>query len=237
MVTRNQELYNKFQLYYDNVSSNQAPGFSLHEISTYLTDAQIELVRSFYEMYEKDEACRKALVPLVMSELITESVTDIEKMAEESKFFKLPLITHDGEKELPVPLPKILFVLYESLRNPNYSKECHGWWNCPVRPVTHDEFSTIYNDPFIYNKRRGLRLDVSDGKDIYAEVVSKRNGPDWNYHIRYVMRPTPIILCEGEEAEYSIDGYDSEHVPVLDPMFDNAIALGAAQRAYQHYKS
>lgn len=237
METRNEELYNKFQLYYDNVSSHQAPGFSLHEISSYLTDAQLELVRSFYEMFEKDEACRKALVPLVISETIETSTPDIEKMADESRFFRLPVITMDGERELPAPLPKILYILYESIRNPRFRSQCHGWWNCPIKPVTHDEFHSIYNDPFIYNKRKSLRLDVSDGKDSYAEVVSKRYGENWNYFVRYIMRPTPIILCDGETADFSIDGYVTEHVPVLDPMFDNAIALGAAQRAYQHYKS
>lgn len=247
MKTRNQELYDKFQLYYDNVSSNQAPGFTLHEISVYLSDAQLELVRSFYEMYEKDEACRKALVPLVISELIEETTTNIEKIADESRFYELPVIDKevtgvdsDGRietKPLPAALPKILYVLYEAVRNKNGKRPCHGWWNCPIKPVTHDEFHSIYRDPFIYNKRRSLRLDVSDGKKSYAEVISTREGHDWGYYVRYVMRPTPIILCDGGPADFTIDGYCFEHEPVLEQMFDNAIALGAAQKAYQHYKS
>lgn len=247
MQTRNQELYDKFQLYYDNVSSNQAPGFSLHEISTYLTDAQLELVRSFYQMYEKDEACRKALVPLVQSETIDESDANnvgIDKIADESRFYLLPSITEEvygtGENDkrtLPSPLPKILYVLYEALRNEDIKNSCYRWWNSAVRPVTHDEFHTVYADPFRYNKRHSLRLDVSKGNDSYAEIVCKRTESNWKYLVRYVMRPTPIILCDGGPADYSIEGYCYEHVPVLDQMFDNAIALGAAQRAYEHYKS
>lgn len=242
MTTRNQEIYDTFQLFYDNVSSNQAPGLTLQEISTYLSDAQNALVQSFYQEYEKDEAARKALVPLVRTALIdAESSSGIEKIATESKFYKLPVITlrngeereaseSDNDTTVITELPAVLYVLYECVRG-GTNTSCPKNQDVLIQPVTHDEFHGIYRNPFRYNSRRALRLDVSDGTYNYAEIVSKTSG---QYYMRYIERPTPILLSGGD---YEIDGYNTEHEPVLDHIFDNTIVEAAAMKAYQHYKS
>jgi hypothetical protein len=230
MTTRNKELYDTFQLFYDNVSSQQAPGLTLEEISIYLSDAQNELVRTLYESYEYDERSRKAIVPLVNSLIVTPSVVSLEKIAEESVFYKLPTITDDmGEEKNAV-----LYVIYEVLRRRGSVGRCKMQKDVLLQPIAHDDFYNVYRNPFRYNERRGLRLDIGGAGDIYAEVVCKSQG---DYFVRYVERPTPIILTEGTVADYAIDGFNQEREPVLDQIYDNVIVQAAATKAYQHYKS
>lgn len=231
MTTRNQELYDTFQLFYDNVSSNQAPGLTEQEICMYLSDAQNELVAGFYQQFERDEAARKALVPLVRDTVITASSPSITKIADESMFFQLPKIQADDIDGTVQEHCAVLYVLYEALRKKVRNDRCPSTNDVLIQPVTHDEFHGIYRNPFRFNGRRALRLDVSDGNDSYAEVVSKVQG---DYYLRYIERPTPIIF---ETGLFSIDGYNTEHEPVLDAMFDNALVQAAATKAYQHYKA
>ena len=228
MTPRNQELYDNFQLFYDNLSSHQAPGLTYQEVSTYLSDAQNVLVQTFYREYEKDEAARKALVPLVATALLSPaSGVLIKKATAESVFYQLPVVTSDTGTSMS----DVLYVLYEALRKSAASDRCPQNNDILIQPILHDELHDVYRNPFRYNRRRALRLDVHDGANAYAEIVSKTSG---SYYVRYIKRPTPIILTANE---YTIDGYRSEHEPVLDPIFDNSIVEAAATKAYQHYKA
>lgn len=216
---RLKELHNRFQLYYDNVASYQAPGLTPYEISVYLTRAQREAVDSLYASYEKDESTRKALLPLVTTATIAASEGQgLSHIAPESKFFALP--------------SDMLYVVYEALTlEKEHYGTCEAFIVAEVTPVPHDEFHRIYRNPFRFGKRKALRLDAKGG---HAEIVAHQWVDGTKYYVRYVRRPNPILLEDfyGE----TIDGVGVATAPELDIKFDDVIAKAAASLAYEDYK-
>lgn len=52
------EFSNEFDILYNNISSNAAPGVTEYEKSVFLTMAQEELVKEIYGVYEQNEEIR-----------------------------------------------------------------------------------------------------------------------------------------------------------------------------------
>ena len=70
----------KFDLYYNNIASNQAPGLDEYEKSVFLSDAQRQVVLSLYngtlgQAFESTEIISNYLAPLVRDAHLTESST------------------------------------------------------------------------------------------------------------------------------------------------------------------
>ena len=92
----NQEFSNEFDILYNNIASNQAPGLDLYEKSVYLTLAEEQLALTYYngknsslESFEKTEELRRYLSTLVRTEKLTpESGASI--FSNKSAVFTLP---------------------------------------------------------------------------------------------------------------------------------------------------
>ena len=188
----NDEFSIEFDVLYNNMMSNKAPGLNEYEKSVCLTQAQEAIVSSLYGgesaqiSFEDTEEIRRALGALVKTKIISSKQEGCTGLVRESSFYKLP----EG----------LWFITYEEV-NISSSSPCTDDIILPVIPVTQDEFYKIYKNPFrTSNNRRVLRLDYS--KDI-VELVSSY---DINtYLVRYIEKPEPIIL-EDLELGMSIDG-------------------------------
>jgi hypothetical protein len=220
MTEKNKQMYDDFQLVYNNLASNLAPGLDVYEISMYLTKAYFSLVEEAYYNYEQSEFFRKFLIGLVKSKKIPSSNSDIEKIASGSIFFKIP--------------EDVLYVLYESLEMSDKANKCIQGKSIKIVPVTHDDFHNTYENPFKFNLTKALRLDVSNG-DNYAEIVSKDPSVK-SYNIRYIKKPLPIIL-ETLTGEDKIEGIQEETECELNSTVFPKIVQLAAKMAYQNYKT
>lgn len=215
------EIRSEFNLYYDNLASNLAPGLDGYEISVYLTRAYEQYVDALYADYEQNEKVRKILAPLVKSEKLQPvSVSHIEPSSHESHFFKLS--------------NNVKYIVYEHIHYNGNADRCVRNNNISVTPVTHDDFTRVYKDPFKYNKKRALRLDISDNSgSVYAEIIAKDSRID-HYFIRYIMTPKPIIVDDINPS--SINGFDKRmECPLNDKSIREIIEL-AAKLAYADYK-
>lgn len=104
----------------------------------------------------------------------------------------------------------------------------------PINYREYDrEMSKAYAQPL---KKQAWRLfqNVSTGYDIYSELI-----PIWNvstdnlvYKIRYVERPTPIVLADMPN-NLSIDGYSHEQPCVLNPIIHPDILKEAVRLAIE----
>ena len=242
MQQRSKEMFEGFQLEYNNLASNLAPGLTKYEISVYLTKAYHTLVESLAQSYERNETARKALIELVDTEELTpRTTTDDNKIVSEALFFALP--------------DNVLQVVFEALKMSENAGKCLANKQIQVLPVKHDQFDNIYNDSFRFTKYRALRLDVnapvqkvnSSGNPILdtnnnpvyetkrcAEIVSKNNNVS-KYKIRYIRKPGPIIL--DNLTNDSICGETQETTSELNTMYDKDIIKLAAQLAWQDYKA
>ena len=224
MTNRNQQMYDDFQLVYNNLASNLAPGLDTFEISMYLTKAYHAFVINNYHQYEKSEAARKTLIELTRDENLSplnDSSLVGKRICNNSAFFSLP--------------DDILYVVYEALQMDSNAASCFKNKTIQITPVTHDEFHSVYPNPFRYNDNHALRLDI-DKEQRLAEIISPAIS-DLNvsgkYKVRYIKKPGPIILENG----ITIDGITSETESELNQIYDKDIVRLAAQLAYHDYKA
>lgn len=225
MTDRNQQMYDDFQLVYNNLASNLAPGLDIFEISLYLTKAYYSYVISLYNQYEKSESARKALIDLVRHSNITpaSSQASQDKISKDSTFFSLP--------------DDVFRVVYEAIEmdDSTDTPACLKNKIIQVTPITHDEFHSVYNNPFRFNKRHALRMDIDINSQRFAEIISTDSHIRY-YIIRYIKKPDPIIL-DNLSGTNKIEGYQTPKECELNKIYDKDIVRLAAQMAYQDYKA
>ena len=202
-----------------------------YEKSLFLTQAQEQIVVELYtgrnnklSSFEKTEELRSNLRSLIKTATLTESDEDFKGISKYSKFFVLP--------------DDVLFITYEAATLDDEDAGCKNGTVISVIPVTQDEFDRVMNNPFRQaSKRRVLRLDNS--LDV-AEIVTKYDIKD--YTIRYLSKPTPIVLANLAEVSIdgvSIDGVDTVTECKLDSamhiyILERAVALAIASRSIQN---
>lgn len=219
-----------------------------YEKSLFLTQAQEQIIVELYtgrndktSSFEKTEELRSNLRGLIKTDTPTESDKDFKGISKYSKFFILP--------------KDVLFITYEAVTLSDESAGCKNGTVIPVIPVTQDEFDRVMNNPFRQaSKRRALRLDngLNDNGLNIVEIVSKYNIKD--YTIRYLSKPTPIVLANLAKIpidEESIDEMSMDRVSIdgvytiteckLDSamhryILERAVALAIASRGIQNRK-
>lgn len=199
--------YRRFKSY-DNQQILDSIEFSEYEKSLYLTRAQEEIIKSLYsgnyDSFENSEELRKSLSSLIKTKDYTE-------------------ITIDNIYALP---EDYWYLIYEEASIKNDLNNCNDK-TLSVHPVTHDELYKVQQNPFRgANNRRILRVDI--GKDT-VQLISKY--PILNYHIRYISKPSPIILCDLTNDDVSIDGINVITECLLPDIIHNDILKRAVQNA------
>ena len=165
------ELELEFDILINNISSNQAPGFTPLEKSIFLTEAQEFYIKELYNTngFEKDEEVSEYLRTLVKQKVFSISEGSVE----------------DNSVYFPIP-EDLWFITYEAAKLNN---NCDKLPLAIVVPVKQDEFFRIYNNPFRGpSKNRVLRMLINDK----LELITKYNIK--NYTIRYLSKPEPIVL-------------------------------------------
>lgn len=213
----NPEFSIEFDILYNNISSNKAPGLNEYEKSVFLTKAQEQIVTELYSgrnttynSFEETEEQRRYLHSLITTSSLEESTDTDDIITSNSSIYKLP--------------ENIMFITYETAI-------LIGNKEVTVYPVSQDELSKIIKNPFRGpSNNRVLRLDLGNNS---IEVIS--NYDITKYLIRYIRKPNPIILTDLED-ELSINGVAEESECELDSslhrtILDRAVAL-ALQTMY-----
>lgn len=162
-----------------------------YEKSVYLTNAQDNLVLSYYngrnasgDSFEDTEEMRRYLANLVK----TKTLKPIELRTG---------ISSDGSHTYFTLPDDLWFITHESA---NTDSSCASFKSIDVYPVTQDDYNKTWRNPFRgVNERRALRLDLADG---VIEVISIYHLSD--YTVRYMRKPKPIILTD--LGELTING-------------------------------
>lgn len=174
--------------------------FDEYEKSVFLTKAQKALIIGLYngrgvngQSFEQTEENRRYLQSLIQTykpTKVTEYTDNHTTVGETSQVYELP--------------QDLYFITYEQVTfEDDVDDECLRGKTALVTPVTQDTFYKINRNPFRGpNERKVLRLDFGNGQ---VELVSRYNIKE--YLIRYLAKPSPIILIELDEDEpLEIDG-------------------------------
>lgn len=183
-----------------------------YEKSVFLTNAQEEIVLSLYRgtdypkgSFEETEEIRRYLSSLLKTDVLEQSGDSNIKVSEHSTFYQLP--------------SDVWFITYESAKLEDESlKPCKNGITVEVVPITQDSYHRVRNNPFKgANNNRVLRLDYNSDT---VELISKYQISE--YLIKYLVRPTPIVLINLPE-ELSVNGIREETQCVLHPTLHKTI--------------
>lgn len=218
----NVEFSNQFDTLWNNINSNQAPGLNEYEKSVFLTKAQDEVLKNYFnpksnpkqEGYD-DSIKRQADFSGLMREdegIIYDNPSS--KFDPRSIVYKIPtevyLIINEQillQETTQIPDSESSVVTTKGIRQ--------------VLPISYDEYQRLmskpYKEPLKYQAWRLFTSTESNsfnGKRI-AEVIltstDRKSTYNKVYKIRYIKFPKPIILSDFSTAfgeNLSINGYN-----------------------------
>lgn len=232
----NLEMKNAFNVRYNAIASMSAPPIDDYELSLYLTKAQLELVKDYYDPnsnrkgkgFEGSEKRRVDLKELVKDYKTSTSFTNPAAIHLSSRFFNIP--------------DEVFLNVNESVKI--ISEDCLNNTVIKVKPITHDEFDTQIENPFkTPNKNIAWRLNIASiANNQVVEIISPYNiTKNLEYRLRYIKYPKPIIIVNLQDIYpdevLTIEGLFEEtecelHTEIHDEIVDRAVEL-----CMQDYKS
>jgi len=219
-----QEWENGFDLLYQNITSNQAPGLNAYEKSVFLTEAEYSVYVALYNgtlrnSFEETEELTSYLATHVCQEDCSVA-SNAPKLIDKSKVFELP--------------EDLLFITLEIC---SVDVEGCGVKQAIVVPVTQDEFWRTHRNPFKrQNGDRVLRLAYGSsdtfGNGLYASRYSElvSDNDIVKYTVRYLRKPEPIILEDLPDG-LTIEGESKAMTCKLPEALHQAILEEAVRRA------
>ena len=198
------EFSEQFDVLYNNITSNKAPGLDEYEKSVFLTKGQEELIKNHFnprsnnvqQGFDESNKRQSDFSTLIVSEQLSAAAPQTIKFDPRSIAFKYPAV---------------FITLNEQIYSGNTSYV--------IKPISFEEYDRLMSKPYKYPpKRMAWRLltniDTDSGNAI-AEVIGVfKNSSNVTYSRRYVKKPYPIILTnlgtlqtgltiQGESTPYS----------------------------------
>jgi hypothetical protein len=228
----NQEFRSHFDISYNAIASMSAPGIDDFELSVYLTSAQLELIKNYYDPlsnrkqkgFEATEKRRRDLNQLVKDYKTTTTISNSSNIDSEAKFYVVP---------------NDLFLIVNEKAKIT-STDCYNGKTLNITPMLYDEYDTQIDNPFEKpDSKNAWRLDLSNvNNSKVVEIISPYNvSGSLEYQIRYIKYPKPIIITNLNTAfpsdNLTIDGIFVEtpcelNTEICREILDRAVLLALA---------
>lgn len=227
------EFSNEFDIAYNSIATNNAPNIDLYEKSIYLTKAQLEIVKNYFNPngnkykagFEGDSKRRNDLSELIKHYNSTTQITSTKGLSTGSQFFTIPTDT---------------FLILQESAKVSSSNTCIDNTYIDVVPKTHDEYNTQKKSPFRRPDKNIIwRIDFSkQSGNKNVELIPAYTVTE--YKMRYVKYPSPIVLTNLDTAfvgeGLSIDGVTAQQSCSLSESVHREILDRAVQLALRDYK-
>lgn len=215
------EFSNQFDILYNNIMSNAAPGINEYEKSVLLTKAQDEVLKNYFNpkgnKYQEgfDGSAKRqidfsGLISVKEGTLLNgQAGFDLR-----AKIYRMP--------------EDVFLIINETLTTDTGVKQ--------VVPISFDEYSRLmskpYKEPLKYQAWR-LVTEGSGSDDIIVELIPHSGETVSKYTIKYVRRPKPIILVDlaSEYGDVSINGVSTISECELNPLIHEEILQRAVEMA------
>lgn len=215
------EFSNSFDILYNNIMSNAAPGINEYEKSVLLTKAQDEVLKNYFNpkgnKYQEgfDGSAKRqidfsGLISVKEGTLLNDQ-TGFDLRA---KIYRMP--------------EDVFLIINETLTTDTGVKQ--------VVPISFDEYSRLmskpYKEPLKYQAWR-LVTEGSGSDNVVVEVIPHSGETVSKYTIRYVRRPKPIVLVDlaSEYGDVSINGVSTISECELNPLIHEEILQRAVELA------
>lgn len=226
-----QEFSSEFDILYNNIMSNAAPGLDEYEKSVFLTKAQEEILKNYFnpkgnkyqEGFDDNEKRQ-----IDFSSLVT--VITIPSYSD-SQYIKI------DDRSLLFLMPNdMLFALNEvcEITENNINRLVN------VVPISFIEYSRLISKPYkrpLKNQCWRLISSSSEKDRVFELILPFGSIVPGSYRIRYISRPAPIILVDlsTEYPGLSINGVTSVTECELDPSIHYEILQRAVELAKSTY--
>lgn len=226
-----QEFSSEFDILYNNIMSNAAPGLDEYEKSVFLTKAQEEILKNYFnpkgnkyqEGFDDNEKRQ-----IDFSGLVT--VITIPSYSN-SQYIKI------DDRSLLFLMPNdMLFALNEvcEITENNINRLVN------VVPISFIEYSRLISKPYkrpLKNQCWRLISSSSEKNRVFELILPFGSIVPGSYRIRYISRPAPIILVDlsTEYPGLSINGITSVTECELDPSIHYEILQRAVELAKSTY--
>ena len=220
-----QEFSNSFDVLYNNIMSNAAPGLNEYEKSVFLTKAQEEIVKNYFNpkgnKYQEgfDGSAKRQIDFSGLISVADATTTTLSPTFDvRAKVYKLP--------------EDLFLIINESLITSTGIKQ--------VIAIRYDEYTRLMSKPYKEPlKFQAWRL-VTKGEGssvVQSEVIPHSGETITKYTIRYVRRPKPIILCDlsSDYGDVSINGMSTVSECELNPLIHEEILQRAVELAKAAY--
>ena len=193
-----------FDVLYNNITSNQAPGLNDYEKSWFLTKAQNQLLLEYFNHrtdfsnggFDRSEKRQIDFSPLIS----TARLSSIPATANTVKIDHRSILFQFGKQ------PNMLSIINEFVsmtdRNGNVT-------TFTVIPISYDEYSELMKKPYKYPVKgcvwRLLNTD-SVSSQPFTEIIGNSIDNSAEYIVRYVRKPKPIVLLDLTGTMYDIEG-------------------------------
>jgi hypothetical protein len=228
----------EFDVLYNNIKSQSAPGLDEYEKSVFLTKAQEELIKNYFNP---------------KSNKLQEGYDDSEKrQIDFSEITKVSLVintpapgTYVGidERAQLFLLPLDLWIVVNEQVN---VQEGPINYKVTVVPINYKEYDRLMSKPYKEPlKRQCWRFIqgnnsvpvIGNGQQMVSEIVTKSNTTVEQYRLRYIKKPQPIILDNLTTWNLSINGVTSISECELNPIVHREILDRAVELAKIHYEA
>ena len=227
-----QEFNDQFDVLYNNITSNQAPGLDEYEKSVFLTKAQDEIIKNYFLRQSNPKQAgfdNNQKRQADFSNLLT--------ICTKLNFENPKYVNNNNAKS--VDLPKDVFLLInEKVGVGNQNDSIVKRW-LVVKPISFDEYDRLMQKPFkypVYNQ--AWRLEVGcdtftvDNANEVHDIVDLVIGPSEKiieYKVRYIRKPKPIIVANLSGVQ--IDGLSVQTQCELDESIHQEILQRAVELA------
>lgn len=222
------EFSEQFDVLYNNISSNAAPGLDEYEKSVFLTKAQDEVVRKYFSRKENkvyegfDDSGQRQIN---FQSLVTTNVQSPATISNPQWFIDNRT---NGVASISLSFyGNILCILNEQVvvTRGTTSKVLQ------VVPLSYEQYQLQMNKPFKRpNKTQAWRIEAFN---MNSQIIAQYGDTIDQYRIRYVKRPAPIILVDLTDT--SIEGYTSAQTCSLDESLHQEILQRAVELAKATY--
>lgn len=221
----NQEFSNEFDILYNNIASNQAPGLDEYEKSVFLTKAQDEIIKNYFnpkgnKYLEGFDGNEKRQIDFSM-------ITRTKAYTE----FSNPLIDNRENSKSVTLDSNILIIINEFIDVIRNGKSLR----LVAVPLDYKEYSRLMSKPY----KRPLKFQawrVMNSSDLSnkSELIVGLNDTITSYSVRYVKKPRAIILSDLPE-DVTLDNSSVEQSCELDPILHQEILQRAVELAKAAY--
>lgn len=225
-----QEFSNEFDVLYNNIMSNQAPGLDEYEKSVFLTKAQSEIIKNYFnpkgnKYQDGFDGSQKRQVDF--SKLM-KTYTSSGTIPTPTSFFG------NVTGAYKITWPNDVFVVVNEVVDVT-KKDDNRKYRLQVIPIKYDEYLRVSSKPYKQPLKNQAWRIINGENDINLIVGHLNSVSSDGYHIRYVKHPKPIILESLDGSGLSINGETNAMGCELDPEIHPEILQRAVELAKAAY--